>query len=209
MLERINWRRKPLSLLAFLNDAKFIIHFVTFFSIVYHICALYYEYSTIKFTMQKLIDHYIELLLLSLYPCYKSCLACLMPIWISNASFQRNIIFFTFHRQIGWISKEEHMVAILHFCNACYGFFVFGIKHVYSCTLQFVLCDYSIVFFATFFLCSCNTSNKNFTGVNKVVNIVVTTITSAKVPIFYETKAKIWCSKNASFILGQGLVIVI
>ncbi len=131
MLERINWRRKPLSLLAFLNDAKFFIHFVTFFSIVYHICALYYEYSTIKFTMQKLIDHYIELLLLSLYPCYKSCLACLMLIWMANASFQKNIIFFTFHRQIGWISKEENMVAKLHFCNACYGPFVFGIRHVF------------------------------------------------------------------------------
>jgi hypothetical protein len=43
------------------------------------------------------------------------------------------------------------MVAILHFCNACYGLFVFGIKHVYSCTLQFVLCDYSIVFLQHFF----------------------------------------------------------
>jgi hypothetical protein len=79
---------------------------------------------------------------------------------------------------------------------------------MYSCTLQFVLCEYSVVFFATVFWCSCNTSNKNFAGVNKVVDIVVTTITSAKVPIFYVTKAKIWCSKNASLILGQGLVIV-
>jgi hypothetical protein len=83
------------------------------------------------------------------------------------------------------------MVAILHFCSACYGFFVFGIKHVYSCTLQFVLCDYSIVFFATFFVCSYNTSNKTFARVNKVVDIVVKTITGAKVPIFYVTKVKI------------------
>lgn len=140
-------------MLAFLNNAKFFIHLVTFFSIVYHICAFYYECSTIKFTMQKFIDHYIELLLLSLYPCYKSCLVCLMPIWMANASFQRNMIFFTFHRKIGWISKKENMVAILlHFCSACYGLFVFGIKHVYSCTLQFVLCDYLVVFFATFLL---------------------------------------------------------
>jgi hypothetical protein len=54
------------------------------------------------------------------------------------------------HRQLGWISKKENMVAVLHFCSACYGLFVFGIKHVYSSTLQFVLCDYLVVFFATF-----------------------------------------------------------
>jgi hypothetical protein len=131
-----------------------------------------------------------------------------MPVWMENASFQKNIIFFTFHRQIGWISKEENMVAKLHFCVMHVMDLLYLESNVYSCTLQFVLCDYSVVFFATFFWCSCNTSNKNFAGVNKVVDIVVTTITSAKVPIFYVTKAKIWCSKNASLILGQGLVIV-
>jgi len=183
MLERINWRRKPLSLLAFLNNAKFFIHLVTFFSIVYHICALYYEYSTIKFTMQKFINHYIELLLLSLYPCYKSCLACLMPIWMANASFRKNMIFFTFHRQIGWISKKENMVAILHFCiwNQTCVFLYITICFVWL--FSYVFCN--------IFFCSCNTSNKNFVGINKVVDIVVTTIIGAKVQIFDVTKTKI------------------
>ncbi len=120
MLERINWRRKPLSLLAFLNDAKFFIHIVTFFSIVYHICALYYEYSTIKFTMQKFIDHYIELLLLSLYPCYKSCLAYLMPIWMANASFRKNMIFFIgnsvgYQKRKTWLPYYIFVVHVMDF----------------------------------------------------------------------------------------------
>lgn len=149
MLERINWRRKPLSLLAFLNDAKFFIHLVHFFPLcttfVLFIMNIQLSSSQCKFYWSL---HWAFVVVI--VPMYKSCLACMMPIWMANASFQRNIIFFTFHRQIGWISKKENMVAILHFSSACYGLSIVGIKHVYSCTLLFVLCDYLVVFFATF-----------------------------------------------------------